>query len=468
MNLGRPTSVPYRQTTKAETMQPSANEPSRAAPLASAFALRGRAKASLQGPISNSYALIATTLALIYLPVITVLFRLRLVDKTGAGLLGILSALLLGVYLVPAIFGTRGLGVISREDKAGNFLVGFVIATAFSALIAQFGERGANAVDMWQQIAMAFAPVVFYYGFRELIRQGARGAPLRLALDIYLLFVLGTLFLQISGLYSSEQYGMRRFGLLGDGVAWLASLGCIVLFAQKRWLFTVICIAFLSATGSRAPSLVTAAGIVLLVLTQPIRSQAAFFFRALAVLAMAGGALLLPTLLPVVVARFQSTNLLENDRVNTTLFTLQLFADSPIIGSGYNIQTHVYSSYFGKGGEGVNIYLVPVSTPAQILADSGLVGFAFFLGFVIVVMKAAFEVARSDITAPVNGVRDEGVHQIARAFACWLIAFIPLNQAAAYLLPNSFLGLLVLAGAGLVVGYRKSARFVPVSRTQAA
>ena len=161
---------------------------------------------------------------------------------------------------------------------------------------------------------------------------------------------------------------------------------------------------------------------------------------------------LLPFLSPELLTRLYATNILQNERVNTSRFTLELFSTSPLIGLGYNAQAAKFASTYGLGAEGFSLYSNAASTPFQILSDSGILGFAFFAAFAWCLLWACLHVARAPSPRP--DADAEKIHQTVRGAACWLLVFVPFNQSAAYLLPNSLLGALLFAMAGLVVGYR--------------
>jgi O-antigen ligase len=142
--------------------------------------------------------------------------------------------------------------------------------------------------------------------------------------------------------------------------------------------------------------------------------------------------------------RFTAVDPLDNDRVRTTAFSLLVWEQRPVWGSGYNAHTFAFEKAGLLPGEGREFWATPTSTPVQILADSGVVGFGFFLLFALLAIVLAFRAIRAE--------RDSRERAALAGLGSWIVAFLLLNHSAAWLLPGSGLSAIVFATAGIVSG----------------
>lgn len=399
--------------------------------------------------------------AFVYPHILTVLAQLGFIDQRLSGLAG--GAVVVGVFALFAreMFTRRALVVGWQSDWIGWGFLGLAAATAVSTALAAVGNR-LDPAAMWRQYAMAFVVVPLYFLIREKSRDRRAYAAILLGLDVVTVMAIGSLVLDITGIYVGERFGDRRFGILGDSVAWLLSAMAVVQLARSRWAVSAICIVCLLLTASRAPILITVAAILTYATLTPIKSTEAYIKKIIAFAAIFLAVVGASYLLPNVADRFKTTDIAVNDRFMTTLLTFEVFRSSPIIGSGYNAHTDYFAQYFGTGREGLGIHAVPVSTPAQSLADSGAIGFGFLMTAFITLILASLRVIRRKISPAGIDPLTYKFSMAARGLACWLLAFMVLNQTSGYLLPSSALGAFFFCAAGIIAGCAQWS-FIPVA-----
>lgn len=397
--------------------------------------------------------------ALLYCPAVTILFRLELIDQPASGLLAAASVLTVALLSFPQLASKHSLGVGLLRDWAGLALCCFAAATALSTTLAQFGDRAHVADIMWRQYAMAFIPLLLFFVSRELARRPTSHKPIATALGALAVVTVASVSLYVSGVLAFESYGSRRFGILGDAAAWTLSAFVVVSFAGRRWLLLVLCLACLLATASRAPIAIAILGVLVHALLRPGRTLAAAKLRAAIVVGVAVAVYFADRFLPSVAERFFQTDLFSNDRVDTSSFSWEVFLQDPLVGRGYNSHSYYFAQVFGEPQEGSTVYSVPTSTIAQSLADSGLLGAFFLCAALAALLVASFRVVTGNQPKSILQHRTTDFPLIAQGLAAWLIAFIPINQTAGYVLPNSQLGAFFFCAAGIVIGYAR-----PLSR----
>jgi hypothetical protein len=252
-----------------------------------------------------------------------------------------------------------------------------------------------------------------------------------LALSLY--SILG----DFSGLTHYETGLSRFFGFLGDQAAWPLTLPLVVYFSMKRIPLAAIGALGLALTASRAPTIITLASVLLLMLFA--RGHRLQYFAVLFVLAviLVYEAGLFSTLL----GRISATELI-NDRTITARLGLRIFRESPIFGSGYNSLQYLYPSTMHL----IFLGVLPsqTSTFVQILSDWGLVVFVPYFAFVLSCTISGISLMRQS-RAFRNG-------SVINGAVAWLLAMLWINQSALWFVVGSYVGPLVFGVAGLISG----------------
>lgn len=394
-------------------------------------------------------AWIAIVGALVYCPLITVFFRLGWIDQPTSGLLAGASVAVVVAISFPHLISAQRLRLTSLYSAAGASLALFVLVTAFSTFLAQLGERAQSAEQMWRQFAMAFSPALLFIIFRSWASRSQSHRPIQTGLDLLALMAIGSVALDLTGIFRFESYGARNFGVLGDSVAWLLSALLVLHISSRRWALFALTLLCLLATASRGPIVVSLVATTLLALLQPGRTQGAQNLRIGVLVILVSVVGFVVQFAPAVIDRFLQTDFFANDRIDTSRFSYEVFLREPILGSGYNSHSYYFSQVFGEAQEGSTVYSVATSTLAQSLADSGITGTLFLVSSYLFFMVVAFRVLRTSRPWEPGG----SFPFVARGLSAWLIAFIPLNQTAGYILPNSQVGAFYFAVAGILVGY---------------
>lgn len=392
----------------------------------------------------------AALLGLTFLPVLATVSALALLSSAQYAVGALFMTLTVAAVCLPRWLVRRDKSPGVPRGRVGFGLALLFVAGLGSTLYAHFNLRGSYSIDMWQQFAMAMSLMLIFPAYAYLSSARSMFKPIMTGWDLLAVFAIGTVVAHLLGIISGEAFGSRQFGILGDPVAWLFSALIVVYFERRKWVFFAMCAALLVLTGSRAPALMAAAGIVLASVMQANTSVQSILERCALAAGLVGGVFLIPLLMPGLINRFRETDFLYNDRIETIRFALSLVRESPWVGLGYNAQSHYFAEQLG-GRTGVFMILnSAVSTPVQILTDFGIIGLAFFVLATLALLKACFNVARA-VPDGIPAGAPLQFFQLTRGLACWLIPFIILNHSAAYLLPLSMIAVVFFAAAGMVV-----------------
>lgn len=392
----------------------------------------------------------AAVIGVCFLPVLTTLRGLNVLDTPQYVVASLV--LTIAVATVALLRWSLGGGAAKSVSQGyfGLSLIALVLVGFGSCLYAQMNTRGVYAIDMWQQYAMATSLMILFPVYAYLSQTRTLLKPILIGWDILAFFAIGTVLAHMLGLASGEAYGSRQFGLLGDAVAWLFSALVVVNFERRNWPLFLACAVFLVLTESRVPALIAGAGILLASIMQPNASLESMLKRCAVGALLIVSLFLIPVLMPALVERFQETDFLYNDRVETIRFSLDVFRDSPWIGSGYNAHSFYYAEHIGGRTGTFMILNTAVSTPIQILTDFGVAGFILFCLSALLLLIASFRLVRALPTGVPNGAPLK-FFQLARGLACWMIPFVLFNQSAAYILPLSLLAVVFFAAAGIII-----------------
>lgn len=320
----------------------------------------------------------------------------------------------------------------------------FAAALALSNILADLDRVRPDRADMWRQTIMALGPAV-------LLLAGQRWAASRLsvrdidrAVTLVAAISVLSVALEATGLHRAESYGDRVFGFVGDSVAWYLSFCAVYAVARARPGLAFATILALLLTQSRGALVVTLAGLLIVLLLSGLGLRRKILGAAGLGLVLLLATAVLPDYVAGVSDRFDAVDPLDNDRVRTTAFSLLVWERRPVWGSGYNAHTFAFEKAGLLPGEGREFWETPTSTPVQILADSGVVGFGFFLLFALLAIVLAFRAIRAE--------RPPRERAALAGLGAWVAAYLLLNHSAAWLLPGSGLSILVFAAAGIVSG----------------
>lgn len=403
-------------------------------------------------------------IGLAYLPVLAVLGGLKMLPSAIAGVAYFVTPLVVTLLchskLRAAAIQTTRHGFQSRPIEL--VLIGLGVAGVVACLFAQFTLRQADAGGMWLQFLMAASLAFLTPLYRDLPKSRNMLRPVLRGWSLVGLIAVGTMVLHLTGLVRGEAIYLRQFGILGDPVAWMISIFVVIYFEQKNWLFFAATLVLLAVTGSRAPAIMAALGLMLSAGARPSRTASE---AAIRIIGAVGAMLVLlasPVLMPQVFKRIVQTDIASNDRMPTILFSFDRWLESPIFGAGYNAQVFYLDQLGLKHGE-LGLFNQQPSTWLQMLTDFGIPGFALFALFSLIVLLACIRVVRSVPTGVPAG-EPMKFYLVTRALACWLVPFIVLNQSAPYIVPGSLMGLLYFAGAGMVLGLDQQLRARPAAQ----
>jgi len=344
----------------------------------------------------------------------------------------------------------RSNAIISKPESLALLI--FLLMTLLSCLIAYFFGERRDLEEMWSYAIQANAVIVLYWGFCSWSYSRFRATAVDKDVLVFSVVCTLSVFLEASGLISYETSGNRYFGFVGDSVAWLISFAATYCLIRRKYTLTSLLVIALLLTQSRGAILIFF--VAALALSALLGAGKRNIFRY--VFPLAAIAIILAITFPAEVFtqvqdRFYDVNVLENDRTRTTRFTLEIFSAKPLTGSGFGSHTFHYASVGRFSTLGNEFWGTPTSTWAQILADSGLMGFLPFLVFILLVARASVRAVKLRSLSAEN--------ESAAALGLWLIAFLFLNHSAAWLLPGSMISPIVFAAAGIVVGSATRSRY---------
>lgn len=340
------------------------------------------------------------------------------------------------------------LGPIRRDRMrtlpVGAALITFVVLSALANQVASLLGVRDDGAAMWRQLVLASLPVILFWGARSWAwhRFSLRG--LDLGMTALIALCLLSVGLEVAGVLAVEAYGSRHFGVLGDTVAWVATLPTIYFMVRGRWVLLGLCLIVIILTQTRGAYLVLLGGLILTVLFMPVTTRRAYLMRIGAAIGGILSMLFAHSLMNTLLQRFADVDLLENDRTRTLEFTFEVFLNRPILGSGYNSHSYYFVPTTASMDASLIQWSTPVSTFVQVLADTGIFGFIPFFAAMAMICFVAFR-------AILLRTKAEEIQSVV-ALAAWLIPFVVLNHSAAWLLPSSLLPPLVFVAAGVVVG----------------
>ncbi len=320
----------------------------------------------------------------------------------------------------------------------------FAAALALSNILADLDRVRPDRADMWRQSVMALGPAVLLLAGQRWAASCLAVRDVDRAVTLVAAICLLSVLLEVTGLHQVESYGDRHFGFIGDSVAWYLSFCAVYGVARARLPLAAAAILALLLTQSRGALVVAGAGLLIVLLLSGLGLRRKILGSAALGLVLALVTVAFPDQVAGISERFTAVDPLDNDRVRTTAFSLLVWEARPVFGSGYN----AHSFAFAKAGllppEGREFWGTATSTPVQILADAGVVGFGFFLLFALLAVILALRA--------IGARRDPRERAALTGLGAWVVAFLLLNHSAAWLLPGSGLGPLVFAAAGIVSG----------------
>jgi hypothetical protein len=146
--------------------------------------------------------------------------------------------------------------------------------------------------------------------------------------------------------------------------------------------------------------------------------------------------------------RLNETQFTDTDRFFSINQGLEWFKLSPIYGNGFNSYFYFSLRTAAFGANQTNA----LNQVVQTLVDGGILGLAFLVMFF-------FETVRPRGGPLVDRLRDPFGLRI------WLLVFLLLNHTAVYILPASYLTILVFGACGVVLHGREATPSVAAWRT---
>jgi hypothetical protein len=406
---------------------------------------------------------LGAVIGLVGLPVLAVLWPLGLLSSGVAGTLYFAVPL----TAIALCWAKLGVGVKSGAERSRYPVVQTMIALfaagAVACLVAQFTLRSDDPGAMWLQFLMSMSLMCFVPVYWALGESRAMLKPVLLGWSLVAAIAIITMLLHITGILRGEQFGERQFGIIGDPVAWIISLFVVVYFDQRKWPLFALCVFLLVLTGSRGPFVMTALGLIISVMSRPSRSTSEAVVRIVGACVTLLGFMLVPLFAPYLVSRLAGTDIAQNDRMPTILFSIERYLESPIFGGGFGAQVFYMQKLGLRHGQD-GLFIQQPATWLQMLTDFGVAGFLAFAVFSGLLLWSCVRVVRSVPTGVAPGT-PMAYYRTVRAMACWLIPFILLNHSAAYVVPGSLMGLMYFAGGGAVIGLDQRFRKVQAQST---
>lgn len=409
----------------------------------------------LQRQVIAAYWLLIA-IAVLNLPVLYALSRMGILSQPmTAAAAGIAVFIVLAIYVS---IRNQNLGIAGvRKFRLGLpaiLLLAFVFQIGLSNLINVWTGNRQDGHDMWLRFVMTFHPVLLFFAFKDMASDARSHFPLTRIFDILTIGVVLSVLLSLWSLYQAESYGSRQFGILGDQVSWILSAVLIANLAQGKRLLCGLAALALLATGSRGAMIVTIAALLLQTFMARERDVKTTVSKLSTVAVAVFAVLLSESLLSFLLERFYLTDITNNDRISTTLFTLSLFEEFPFFGGGLNAHSYFFEAYGYQPSPYELIFPTPVSTFAQVLADGGILGGVIFAAFVASVCVVSVQVMRWRWLKLVPKGDSDQFRSMCSGLAAWSVSFLILNQSAAYLLPTSMIGELAFIILGCVAGCR--------------
>lgn len=414
-----------------------------------------RQRSALQRQVTAGYWLLIAV-GILNLPLLYALSRFGLLSQqltAAAGGVAVFVVLAVYVAIRNRATGTAGIRKF-RLGLSGLLLLIFVFQIGLSNLVNIWSGNRQDGHDIWLRYVMTFHPVLLFFAFKDMASDARSHLPLTRIFDVLTAGLAFSVLLSLWNLYQAESYGSRQFGILGDQVSWLLSAVLIASLAQGKRLLCGLAALALLATGSRGAIVVTIAALLLYTFVARERDVRTTLSK-MSTVAVAGIAVLLSEgLVSFLLERFYLTDISNNDRISTTLFTLSIFQEFPFVGAGLNAHSYFFEAYGYQPSPYELIFSTPVSSFAQVLADGGLLGGFIFAGFIAAIGVASWQVMRWRWLKLVPKGESDQFRSMCTGLAAWSISFLVLNQSAAYFLPTSMIGELAFIILGCVVGCR--------------
>lgn len=412
-----------------------------------------RRRSLLQRQVAAGYWVLIAV-GVLNLPFLYTLSRFGLLSQQlTAATAGAAVFIVLAIYVTIRNRATAGVRKF-RLGLAGSLLLIFVFQIGLSNLVNIWSGNRQDGQDIWLRYVMTFHPVLLFFAFKDLASDARAHLPLTRIFDVLTAGLAFSVLLSLWNLYQAESYGSRQFGILGDQVSWLLSAVLIANLAQGKRLLCGLAALALLATGSRGAIVVTIAALFLYTFVARERDVRTTLSKMSTVVVAGIAVLLSEGLVSFLLERFYLTDISNNDRISTTLFTLSIFQEFPFLGAGLNAHSYFFEAYGYKPSPYELIFSTPVSSFAQILADGGLLGGFIFASFVAAIGVASWQVMRWRWLKLVPKGESDQFRSMCSGLAAWSISFLILNQSATYFLPTSMIGELAFIVLGCVVGCR--------------
>ncbi len=365
-----------------------------------------------------------------------------------AGLDSSVQALAYAILTLPAIAGLFVAGpqkhAVVNSPPIGIALILFAVLSALSVELALIRHIRYDGNEMWRQLLLTLLPMILFWAARFWAANNFRLRAVEASMITLLGLCAASVLLDFTGILPFEAYGSRHFGFLGDSVAWLATIPTVYFMLRGKLGLLALCLVIILLTQTRAALVVIAAAVAIHFIIAPALTPRTYAIRLLSLIVGVLAAFVAQSLASDFLDRFSGVSLTDNDRVRTIQFTLEVFADHPLFGSGFNAHTYFSSPYQAAMISGMELWATPVSSFAQVLADAGLVGFTPFIVAMLMLARTCFFALRLDH-------RNKDAQAIG-ALAAWLLGYLVFNQSAAWFLPGSMMPPLVFSVAGIVVG----------------
>jgi len=412
-----------------------------------------RQRSLLQRQVTAGYWLLIAV-GILNLPVLYTLSRFGLLSQQlTAAAAGAAVFIVLAIYVSLRNRATGAAGIRKfRLGLPGLLLLIFVLQIGLSNLVNIWSGNRQDGQDIWLRYVMTFHPVLLFFAFKDLASDARAHLPLTRIFDVLTAGLAFSVLLSLWNLYQAESYGSRQFGILGDQVSWLLSAVLIANLAQGKRLLCGLAALALLATGSRGAIIVTIAALLLYTFVARERDVRTALSKISTVAAAGTAVLLSEGLLSFLLERFYLTDIGNNDRISTTLFTLSIFREFPFVGAGLNAHSYFFEAYGYQPSPYELIFSTPVSSFAQVLADGGLLGGFIFAGFIAAMGVTSWQVMRWRWLKLVPKGESDQFRAMCSGLAAWSISFLVLNQSATYFLPTSMIGELAFIILGCVVG----------------
>jgi hypothetical protein len=370
----------------------------------------------------------------------TSLSRLQVMSPRMAALC---TAIVSAVIMLRLAVGGRRYGHRCMLDATMSLFLTIVLATLLvSTAVATTAPSAVDSVAVWSWTLGALLPAGYFFAIRKCAACERALQAFHFGLQASGLVCVSSVALEFAGVTEFEHYGNRYFGFVGDSAAWVLSLVLASQLSAGKFGFalSLLTVGALALTGSR-----TATAIALLSL-----AVMAFALRSVRLRLVWGvvGVIIAVAVsgpqVPALFSRWRSESLDGTDRIRTWERSLEIFAESPMIGSGFHAQRRAHEA-IDTFDPGTDPWPTPASTLAQLLADGGLVAAGGFVGFVVCVAVRV----RSQLR---NGWANH--REFFAGEAVWVVSFLSLNHTAAWLLPGSILSPIIFATVGFLAGPR--------------